>query len=83
MKDKTCISDFNSPLSQSLGFWLAGIASDTANLELLGQFRVVEDGADDGSALLAGGTEDSDDLRHFACEVNSSSIQSFCCFLIC
>lgn len=83
MRTKAYNFDFNTLLSQSLGFWLAGIASDTANLELLGQFRVVEDGANDGSALLAGGTEDSDDLRHFACEVSSSSIQSFCCFLIC
>lgn len=63
---KPYISNFDSLVSQCLSFWFAGITGDTADLEFLGEFGVVEDRADDGPALLASGTEDSDDLGHFA-----------------
>lgn len=62
---KPYISDFDSLLGQCLGFWFASIAGYTADLEFLGKFGVVEDRADDGPALLASGTEDSNDLGHF------------------
>jgi hypothetical protein len=44
---------------------LRDIASDAADLELLGQSWVGEDVLDDGATLVASGTKNSDDLGHF------------------
>lgn len=62
--DRTHGYDFNSLGLEGLGRGLVGIAGDGANLELLGQDGIGKDGVDDGAALVAGGSEDGEDLRH-------------------
>lgn len=49
---------------EGLGGGLGGVAGDAADLEFGGELGVVEDGADDGAALVASGTENRDDLGH-------------------
>lgn len=54
----------DATLSKFLGRLLGGIAGDTTDLEFLGELGIREDGFDDGSTLVAGGTKNSDELRH-------------------
>jgi hypothetical protein len=54
----------DATLGEFLGRLLGGIAGDTTDLEFLGELGVREDGLDDGPTLVAGGTKNSDELRH-------------------
>lgn len=56
--------NLNALGGQGLGSGLGDIASDAADLELAGQGGVVEDGPDDGAALVAGGAKYGDEFRH-------------------
>jgi hypothetical protein len=55
---------FDAFLREVLSCGLGGIASDAADLEFLHERAVGEEVCDDGSALVACGAEDCDDLRH-------------------
>lgn len=54
----------DATLGEVLGRLLGGIAGDTTDLEFLGELGICEDGLDDGPTLVAGGTKNSDELRH-------------------
>jgi hypothetical protein len=60
----TCRYDLDALGCEVLCSWLGCIAGDGANLELLGESRVVEDGPDDGATLVASGAEDGQELGH-------------------
>lgn len=52
---------------QFLSCRLFNIASDAANLELLGENGIIEDETDDRAALIASGAPDGQDLGHGEC----------------
>lgn len=56
--------NLDTPLGNILGGLLGGVTSNAADLELLGKLGIVEDGVDDGTTLVSGGTENSDQLGH-------------------
>ena len=49
---------------EGLGGGLGSVTGDGADFVLLAQVGVCEDGVDDGAPLLAGGTEDDEELAH-------------------
>lgn len=65
------IFQFNTLLQEVLCSRLRGIPGNAADLVLLGQVLVCENGADDRATLVASGTENSDEFGHVGRQVVS------------
>jgi hypothetical protein len=74
---RIALDDLNALLQQSLGSGLGEVARNAANIVLLGQFRVIDDIIDEGTALLACGTEDDEELAHFG-DIGKAALWRWC-----
>lgn len=63
-KARSYRDNLNTLLSKILSGLLGDVASNAANLELLGELRIGEDGINDRATLVASSTKDSDQLGH-------------------
>lgn len=62
--NKTYRNHLDALVSELLGCWPGNITSHTSNLELFGESGIIENGADDGTALVASCAKDSDYFGH-------------------
>lgn len=63
--------NINTALDEVLRGFLGGVAGDTPDLEFLGELGIGDDGVDNGTTLVTGGTENSNDLGHGEGLINS------------
>lgn len=56
--------NINTALGKVLRGLFGSVTSDTTNLKLSRELRIAEDSIDDGASLVAGGSEDSDQVGH-------------------
>ena len=57
-------NNIDAALGEVLGRLLGGVTGNAAHPELAGELRIIEDGVDDRAALVASGTENSDQVNH-------------------
>ena len=56
--------NIDTALGEILRGLFGSVASDTTDLKLSRELRIAEDSIDDGASLVAGGSEDSDQVGH-------------------
>jgi hypothetical protein len=70
---KAYISEFNALLGQSLSWRLRRVTGDTPDLEFLGELCILQDCADDRTALFSCRAEDCEGFGHFGQLISNTS----------
>lgn len=56
--------NINTALDEILCGFLGGVTGDTPDLEFLGELGIGDNGVDNGTTLVTGGSKNSNDLGH-------------------